>query len=117
MDDMDEYKTNRTTNKTMPTMPMNEETMMVLGELFRMLSSGNDSKCLAESYYNMIPKSRESLCIEAQHAGKCMETHMQQLPAEILPVVNNTMHAIGQMVMAKCTGRFGCLYKKYCWKR
>ncbi|XP_061194923.1 uncharacterized protein LOC133203073 [Saccostrea echinata] len=91
--------------KNMPKPPTYEEQLRAVRRLVKIVGSMEKSQsCPPESdgWPWGLPEDRPTQCKEATSAWHCMETHMQQLPMDKVPMVNASLHLIGQLLKDKC---------------
>lgn len=93
--------------KNMTKPPTYEEQLKAVKSLIKIASSMGKSKtCPMESdgWPWGLPEDKPTQCKEAMSAANCMGTHIQQLPKDKIPLVNASLHLIGQLLMDKCDG-------------
>lgn len=94
--------------KNMPKPPSYAEQLKALQRLVKIVNSMEKSEtCPQESkgWPWGLPEDRPTQCKEALSAAACLGTHIQQLPKEKIPMVNATMHLIGQLLMDECDSK------------
>lgn len=91
--------------KNMPKPPSYAEQLKALQRLVKIVNSMEKSEtCPQESkgWPWGLPEDRPTQCKEALSAAACLGTHIQQLPKEKIPMVNASLHLIGQLLMDEC---------------
>lgn len=91
--------------KNMPKPPSYAEQLKALQRLVKIVNSMEKSEtCPQESkgWPWGLPEDRPTQCKEALSAAACLGTHIQQLPMEKIPMVNASLHLIGQLLMDEC---------------
>lgn len=94
--------------KNMPKPPSYAEQLKALQRLVRIVNSMEKSEtCPQESkgWPWGLPEDRPTQCKEALSAAACLGTHIQQLPKEKIPMVNASLHLIGQLLMEECDSK------------
>lgn len=94
--------------KNMPKPPSYAEQLKALQRLVRIVNSMEKSEtCPQESkgWPWGLPEDRPTQCKEALSAAACLGTHIQQLPKEKIPMVNASLHLIGQLLMDECDSK------------
>lgn len=98
----EEYMKNR------PKPPSYAEQLKALQRLVKIVNSMEKSEtCPQESkgWPWGLPEDRPTQCKEALSAAACLGTHIQQLPKEKIPMVNASLHLIGQLLMDECDSK------------
>lgn len=94
--------------KNMPKPPSYAEQLKALQRLVKIVNSMEKSEtCPQESkgWPWGLPEDRPTQCKEALSAAACLGTHIQQLPKEKIPMVNASLHLIGQLLMDECDSK------------
>lgn len=94
--------------KNMPKPPSYAEQLKALQRLVKIVNSMEKSEnCPKESkgWPWGLPEDRPTQCKEALSAAACLGTHIQQLPKEKIPMVNASLHLIGQLLMDECDSK------------
>lgn len=94
--------------KNMPKPPSYTEQLKALQRLVKIVNSMEKSEtCPQESkgWPWGLPEDRPTQCKEALSAAACLGTHIQQLPKEKIPMVNASLHLIGQLLMDECDSK------------
>lgn len=94
--------------KNMPKPPSYAEKLKALQRLVKIVNSMEKSEtCPQESkgWPWGLPEDRPTQCKEALSAAACLGTHIQQLPKEKIPMVNASLHLIGQLLMDECDSK------------
>lgn len=94
--------------KNMPKPPSYAEQLKALQRLVKIVNSMEKSEtCPQESkgWPWGLPEDRPTQCNEALSAAACLGTHIQQLPKEKIPMVNASLHLIGQLLMDECDSK------------
>lgn len=94
--------------KNMPKPPSYAEQLKALQRLVKIVNSMEKSEtCPQESkgWPWGLPEDRPTQCKEALSAAACLGTHIQQLPKEKIPMVNASLHLIGQLLMDECNSK------------
>lgn len=94
--------------KNMPKPPSYAEQLKALQRLVNIVNSMEKSEtCPQESkgWPWGLPEDRPTQCKEALSAAACLGTHIQQLPKEKIPMVNASLHLIGQLLMDECDSK------------
>lgn len=94
--------------KNMPKPPSYAEQLKALQRLVKIMNSMEKSEtCPQESkgWPWGLPEDRPTQCKEALSAAACLGTHIQQLPKEKIPMVNASLHLIGQLLMDECDSK------------
>lgn len=94
--------------KNMPKPPSYAEQLKALQRLVTIVNSMEKSEtCPQESkgWPWGLPEDRPTQCKEALSAAACLGTHIQQLPKEKIPMVNASLHLIGQLLMDECDSK------------
>lgn len=94
--------------KNMPKPPSYAEQLKALQSLVKIVNSMEKSEtCPQESkgWPWGLPEDRPTQCKEALSAAACLGTHIQQLPKEKIPMVNASLHLIGQLLMDECDSK------------
>lgn len=94
--------------KNMPKPPSYAEQLKALQRLVKIVNSIEKSEtCPQESkgWPWGLPEDRPTQCKEALSAAACLGTHIQQLPKEKIPMVNASLHLIGQLLMDECDSK------------
>lgn len=95
--------------KNMPKPPSYAEQLKALQRLVKIVNSMEKSEtCPQESkgWPWGLPEDRPTQCKEALSAAACLGTHIQQLPKEKIPMVNASLHLIGQLLMDECDSKW-----------
>lgn len=99
--------------KNMPKPPSYAEQLKALQRLVKIVNSMEKSEtCPQESkgWPWGLPEDRPTQCKEALSAAACLGTHIQQLPKEKIPMVNASLHLIGQLLMDECDSKQIMIY-------
>lgn len=99
--------------KNMPKPPSYAEQLKALQRLVKIVNSMEKSEtCPQESkgWPWGLPEDRPTQCKEALSAAACLGTHIQQLPKEKIPMVNASLHLIGQLLMDECDSKYIMIY-------
>lgn len=99
--------------KNMPKPPSYAEQLKALQRLVKIVNSMEKSEtCPQESkgWPWGLPEDRPTQCKEALSAAACLGTHIQQLPKEKIPMVNASLHLIGQLLMDECDSKLIMIY-------
>lgn len=94
--------------KNMPKPSSYAEQLKALQRLVKIVNSMEKSEtCPQESkgWPWGLPEDRPTQCKEALSAAACLGTHIQQLPKEKIPMVNASLHLIGQLLMDECDSK------------
>lgn len=94
--------------KNMPKPPSYAEQLKALQRLVKIVNSMEKLEtCPQESkgWPWGLPEDRPTQCKEALSAAACLGTHIQQLPKEKIPMVNASLHLIGQLLMDECDSK------------
>lgn len=94
--------------KNMPKPLSYAEQLKALQRLVKIVNSMEKSEtCPQESkgWPWGLPEDRPTQCKEALSAAACLGTHIQQLPKEKIPMVNASLHLIGQLLMDECDSK------------
>lgn len=94
--------------KNMPKPPSYAEQLKALQRLVKIVNSMEKSETCPQESQGWpwgLPEDRPTQCKEALSAAACLGTHIQQLPKEKIPMVNASLHLIGQLLMDECDSK------------
>ena len=94
--------------KNMPKPPTHEEQLKAVKRLVKIVQDMDKTEaCPRESdgWPWGLPGDTPTQCKEVLSAAACMGTHIQQLPKDKIPLVNASLHLVGQLLMDKCESK------------